>query len=450
MLTYKALNGLGPQYLAERLLPPRSIRITQSSQEVRLRSLTQRGAQKERNWAFSAVAQHLWNNFPPEIQVAPQQHNNGMEDQQAEELLAFLHPEARLDLKVQATQYLMGLTGTSEGRQWLAGQEALLDALLALARDPSPAVAKDAYRALINLATEPVAHGAFKKGLPSLLSLLLDPASPWADQVCTLLSNLSREEASCRHLLEALEQTAGGLGPLVDAFCTEGFNPRACLHYLGPLLSNLSQLPEAREALLDRSRCVLPRLLPYTQYAGSVVRRGGVVGMLRNCCFDHRHHEWLLSEAVDLLPFLLLPLAGPEEFPEEEMERLPLDLQYLPPEKQREPDPDIRKMLLEAILLLTATKPGRQRVREKGTYVILRELHRWEGDPRALAACEKVIQVLIGDEPQAGMENLLEVEIPAEVEEKLQHLDREDQQQQEEEEEEESLQPTPCSEGLPG
>lgn len=30
------------------------------------------------------------------------------------------------------------------------------------------------------------------------------------------------------------------------------------------------------------------------------------------------HHLWLLSDAVDILPFLLLPLAGPEELTEEE------------------------------------------------------------------------------------------------------------------------------------
>ncbi len=30
------------------------------------------------------------------------------------------------------------------------------------------------------------------------------------------------------------------------------------------------------------------------------------------------NHEWLLSDAVDILPFLLLPLAGPEELTEEE------------------------------------------------------------------------------------------------------------------------------------
>ena len=52
---------------------------------------------------------------------------------------------------------------------------------------------------------------------------------------------------------------------------------------------------------------------------------------------------------MDILPSLLLPLAGPEEFSEEETERLPIDLQYLPNDKTREEDPDIRKMLLEAL-----------------------------------------------------------------------------------------------------
>ncbi|CAM4581422.1 unnamed protein product [Lepidochelys kempii] len=116
------------------------------------------------------------------------------------------------------------------------------------------------------------------------------------------------------------------------------------------------------------------------------------------------------------------------------MERLPVDLQYLPQDKQREKDPDIRKMLLEAVLLLTATKAGRQLVKEKGTYLVVRELHQWETEPDVLAACEKLIQVLIGDEPEAGMENLLEVKIPEDVEEQLQRLDREEERQQRQQE----------------
>ncbi|NWU70600.1 HGH1 protein, partial [Pterocles burchelli] len=56
---------------------------------------------------------------------------------------------------------------------------------------------------------------------------------------------------------------------------------------LGPLLCNLSQLPQGRRGLLDRSRCSVQRLLPFTQDKDSVVRRRGIVGALRNCCFQH-------------------------------------------------------------------------------------------------------------------------------------------------------------------
>ena len=38
MLTYNALKGLGPRYLAECLLPPSSTRVTRASQEVRLKA----------------------------------------------------------------------------------------------------------------------------------------------------------------------------------------------------------------------------------------------------------------------------------------------------------------------------------------------------------------------------------------------------------------------------
>lgn len=73
------------------------------------------------------------------------------------------------------------------------------------------------------------------------------------------------------------------------------------------------------------------------------MRRGGIVGALRNCCFDslvsisgvlrnvslERHsglsglsnhqqdHPWLMGNEVDILPHLLLPLAGPEELDED-------------------------------------------------------------------------------------------------------------------------------------
>lgn len=93
---------------------------------------------------------------------------------------------------------------------------------------------------------------------------------------------------------------------------------------------------------MDADLCPLQRLLPFTEYSDSVIRRGGIIGTIRNCCFDKQHHEFLLSDQIDVLSRILLPLAGPEEFDDEDNEKLPIDLQYLPSNKQREMDPDIR------------------------------------------------------------------------------------------------------------
>lgn len=52
-------------------------------------------------------------------------------------------------------------------------------------------------------------------------------------------------------------------------------------------------------------------------------------------------------------------------------------------------------MLLEALNQLCATKVAREILREKNTYIILRELHKWEKDKNCLLACENVVDILI-------------------------------------------------------
>lgn len=64
---------------------------------------------------------------------------------------------------------------------------------------------------------------------------------------------------------------------------------------------------------------------------------------------------------------------------------------------------------------LCATKHGREVIRNKNAYVILRELFNWETDEEARKACSNVIQVLIGDEPEPGMQDLKQVQIPENV-----------------------------------
>lgn len=53
-----------------------------------------------------------------------------------------------------------------------------------------------------------------------------------------------------------------------------------------------------------------------------------ISGLLKNICFDSNRHSWLLmNEDVDVLSYILLPLAGPEEYTAEENDMFPTDLQ---------------------------------------------------------------------------------------------------------------------------
>ena len=54
-------------------------------------------------------------------------------------------------------------------------------------------------------------------------------------------------------------------------------------------------------------------------------------------------------------------------------------------------------------------------MREQNVYVILRELFKWETDDEAKKTCAHVIQVLIGDEPETGLQNLKQVQIPKHI-----------------------------------
>uniref|UniRef100_A0A670IW23 Reverse transcriptase domain-containing protein n=1 Tax=Podarcis muralis TaxID=64176 RepID=A0A670IW23_PODMU len=71
VLTFKALNGLGPVYLKERLHPHRSARTLRSSAEglLAVPSLREAKLQGTRQRAFSVVAPALWNALPSDVKT---------------------------------------------------------------------------------------------------------------------------------------------------------------------------------------------------------------------------------------------------------------------------------------------------------------------------------------------------------------------------------------------
>jgi hypothetical protein len=69
---------------------------------------------------------------------------------------------------------------------------------------------------------------------------------------------------------------------------------------------------------------------------------------------SHEQIVHRVGQNDDFICALILPLAGStaDELTDKENEELPIDLQYLPSDKQREVDRDIQQILLETILLV--------------------------------------------------------------------------------------------------
>lgn len=265
--------------------------------------------------------------------------------------------------------------------------------------------------------------------LQIIVKNILDINSRLSDMLLSILSNLTRWEQLVDSIINQLLEIDDIIfDKFVAAFSKIDYNQQQQnLNYLAAVFSNLSQSSTFRNLTASSQSRLLQRLLPFINHEASLIRRGGIAGLLKNICFDSSLHEWLFSSDVDVLPNILLPLAGPEEFDDETNESFPLELQYLEADKKREIDADIRTMLLESLAQLCATRHGRNFLRKKGTYEILRELHKFEvsseGDLKSLKACENVVDILIRTEEEIGHDNLKNVEISDEMMEKIEKIE---------------------------
>lgn len=209
---------------------------------------------------------------------------------QLEELCGFLTPTSRLDLKSTALDYVLGLTGSTDGVKLLRKHTKSLQKVLELITDTTqPVLCKDAHLAILNASadTEIAKSLVELHVVPRLLELLVDSEWKDADKVCMTLSNLTRTHTGSLAVTHTLtnDSTNVTLYKLVDIFGRIGYNKHSNYDYLATVFSNISQLTTARLVFLDREKCIVPRLLPYTQ-SDSLTRRGGIVGLLKNLCFQ--------------------------------------------------------------------------------------------------------------------------------------------------------------------
>lgn len=347
------------------------------------------------------------------------------------ELVQLLAADGRIDVKSAACMTAAQLTGTPEGLSLLTSRADILTAILHLIRDSEIYTSKDAMRALINISAE-------ESGAEGLLALkdvditaemvkcIDDTEYPHADFACGILANLSKPKHLCQRVFDRITDGPTKLEGLVYILSQIDYNKKgAKLHLLASFISNFSQLAAGRRQMMDKDGFVLQRLLSFMDYKESKGRRMSIIATVHNCCFEKKYHPWLMGEDVDLVPRLLLPLAGPDTFNEEENDSLPLDLQYLPDDKEREPDPEIRKLLLEALMQLCITRAGREVMRKQNIYLILREHHKWEEDRHCIMLNEDLVNLLIRTEDEIGVEDLSSVEVPPDMARKFVEHDME-------------------------
>lgn len=349
-----------------------------------------------------------------------------------EELLQFLKHESRIDLKHIALDHLVGLSASEDGIKTLLKNSQVIQHVIDLTNDKYEDVAKNALLVLVNVTSNPTGAtevlklktDAFKSILEPLVGYVLNPEKKDADAACMILSNITRLEDQLEVCVDTLLPL---LNDILNAFVNIEFNTKnSNLNYLAPMLSNLSCSHRIRKWLSEENPHIpLIKLLPFCNYEKSYIRRGGAIGTIRNLSFDTEFHKFLLSTDLDLLTFLLNPIIGNEDYPDEEMDKLPIALQYLPQEKQRDKDVDVRKMVLETLNKLCTKRFGREILRDNGVYYILREYHKWEKDATALLACENVVDILIQKEDEVGTEDFSTVNVPEDMKDKFQKMDEE-------------------------
>ncbi|EEH39058.2 DNA-binding protein HGH1 [Paracoccidioides lutzii Pb01] len=288
-----------------------------------------------------------------------------------------------------------------------------------LVRDYAP-IAKNALTILINLSgdeevlKELAEDDAF---LETLLGKVTNKKESNVNEITMLLANLAKSESFkrivnlTRSVPKGVSDSPKALDQLMDCFIKGqdgGINKAADsdYDYLAYLFADISKFEEGRAYFMTKQDydSVIPitKLTVFTEHR-SHIRRKGVASTLKNISFRIESHPQLLAESdVNILPYVLLPLAGPEEFTDEESAAMLPDLQLLPPNKERESDKGIISTHLETLLLLTTTREGRDLMREVKVYPIIRECHLHVDDEGVQEGCDRLVQVLMRDEEGEG------------------------------------------------
>lgn len=328
-----------------------------------------------------------------------------------EELVGFI-ADPKPEIRALATEHLVPYS-TSQPSIFKSDNLKPVKNLKLLVKD-HPKIAEHVITILINLAADREILESLatdERFLDEILRQIIVAAEPNANLLSMLLANLAKWDA-LKRIVEKKQSSPGELGSndlvmnqLVDLFVkgADGtYNKNADFDHLAYLFADLTKHAEIRHYFVQKQEYdgVIPltKLKVFTEYK-SDIRRKGVASTIKNVAFEVPSHPLFLSEDdINILPYVLLPIMGNEEYDEDEMMSMLPDLQLLPPDKERDADPNIIQTHIETLLLLSSTREGRDRMRDVKVYPIIRETHLRVDNEGVRDACERLVQVLMRDE----------------------------------------------------
>ncbi|XP_023901237.1 uncharacterized protein LOC112013075 isoform X1 [Quercus suber] len=317
-----------------------------------------------------------------------------------EELIGFLSSPSPQITKA-AVDIVRGLTGSEDGLKSLAHYaNIVLPSLSRLLAGPKE-VSEPAAEALVNLSQDTdLALKMVEMGMVKIaMEILYKPESGISKLLVMLLVNLTQLDAGIASLLQTEDEKMNGLYvmKLVRSFCRSSSETSDDpFEHVASILVNISKQEAARKLLLDPKRGLLKQIIRQFD-SSSPLRKKGVSGTIRNCCFEAESQlQNLLLISEFLWPALLLPVAGNKIYNEKDTSKMPLELgSALSIEREPVTDPEIQVQVLEAIYLITLQDAGRRAFWSVNGPRILQVGYEDEQDPKVMEAYERVGSLLV-------------------------------------------------------
>ncbi|XP_024041828.1 protein HGH1 homolog isoform X2 [Citrus clementina] len=306
-----------------------------------------------------------------------------------EELLDFLCSPSP-SVKKAAVDIVRGLTGSEDGLQSLSKYSKIALPSLARLLSENKEVSEPAAEALVNLSQNSELAGKMVQMgmIKTAMDLLYKPDSSITRLLVMLLVNLTQLDYGISSLLQVEDEQIQGLYvmKLVRSFCRSSSEASV----------NISKKEAGRKILLDPKRGLLKQIVRQFD-SSNYLRKKGVSGTIRNCCFEAEHQlQNLLLISEFLWPALLLPVAGNKVYKEEDTSKIPLELaSALRIEREPVDDPEIRIQALESIYLITLQEAGLRAFWSVNGPRVLQVGYEDEGDPKVMEAYEQVGSLLV-------------------------------------------------------